>query len=127
MSTDGSDLYVLMGGAEGVDAAIGQFYERVMADPVLRPFFDGVAVDKLAAMQHEYFVQALGGPAVYSGGQLSEVHRGRGITTEHLSRFTDHLVDTLVARGLDLDDVHRIVDKIFLVADDVVGGDTEAG
>lgn len=127
MSAAGSDLYELMGGEEGVAAAVTDFYGRVLGDPFLRPFFENVDVAKLQHMQHEYFVQALGGPAEYTGMDLEAVHRGRGITTEHLSRFTDHLVETLLGRGLSRDDADRVVHRVFLMADDIVGGDVEAG
>ena len=127
MSAAGSDLYELLGGAEGIDAAVTDFYGRVLNDPLLRPFFEDVDVSKLQRMQHEYFSQALGGPVEYTGMDLERVHRGRGITTEHLSRFTGHLVETLVARGVSPEDADRVIARVFLMADDVVGGSAEAG
>ena len=58
---------------------IDDFYDHVLADPELKPFFRNTYSDKLRSMQREFFGAALDGPITYTGRPLSHVHHGRGI------------------------------------------------
>jgi hemoglobin len=126
-------LYERVGGEAGVAQLVGQFYERVLADPELGPFFAHIPMDALRRMQVEFFTSALGGPPHYSGRPLAHVHHGRGITHAHLRRFTEHLLATLESLALDRQDVQRIYERIALEADEIaeeaggLGGGCEAG
>ena len=88
-------------------------------------------MEKLRAMQKEFFSEALGGPLFYSGRSLREVHSGRGIKKEHLRRFTDHLFEALnagkVEMGLTPQEVDAIYSRIALEADEIGGGGSETG
>lgn len=113
-----------IGGQEGVDALVQAFYAKVFADPVLRPFFESSDHTKLIRMQQQFFAVALGGPVEYAGGSLRDVHAGRGIDARHLTLFTGHLLETLEERGVARDEAERVVDRVALYADDVIGGGT---
>jgi truncated hemoglobin YjbI len=54
MSTpDGSAcLFERLGGAPAIDAAVGKFYEKVLADDRIKHFFEGVNMDLQAAPRH---------------------------------------------------------------------------
>lgn len=124
MSSDGKQtLYERIGGAEGIRHLIDAFYDRVLADPELAPFFQDTSMEKLRRMQREFFTVALGGSTDYTGKPLDRAHAGRGITARHLQRFMDHLLATLSA-DLDLDheDENAVADRIWKYADDVTGG-----
>jgi len=114
-------LYERLGGEAGITELVDAFYDRVLADELLAPYFAGVAMDRLRLMQREFFSAATGGPSAYGGGSLRDVHAGRGIGTRELTRFFDHLVETLGDRGLDRDDVDEIAHRLGLAADDIVG------
>jgi len=127
MTNDGTTLFERLGGDAAVADMVGDFYGRVFADPVLRPFFESTDHEKLVRMQAEFFVAALGGPPSSSITTLSEVHAGRGIEAQHLARFTDHLMATLRDRGVDPEAVDQVVARIAMHADEIVGGVTEDG
>ncbi len=74
-------LYDRVGGEETITRLVDAFYERVLADEELAPFFSGTSMDKQRRMQREFFAVALGGPIKYSGRPLGDAHRGLGITT----------------------------------------------
>jgi len=114
-------LYERIGGEPAVSELMSAFYDRVISDPELRPFFEGVSMDKLRRMQREFFSAALDGPATYSGRPISEVHAGRGIELRHLRRFMDHLLATLRERGLGEDDAYEVVSRIHTYADEITG------
>ncbi|MEO0017353.1 MAG: Group 1 hemoglobin GlbN [Verrucomicrobiota bacterium] len=126
-------LYDRAGGEAGITQIVGVFYQRVLADPELSPFFAHVPMEKLRRMQVEFFSSALNGPLQYSGQPLAHVHRGHGITKAHLRRFTEHLLASLETLNLSRQDVQTIYTRIAREADEVTddadgsGGGCEAG
>lgn len=131
MSTQ--SLYERVGGEAGVTRLIGIFYDRVLADAQLSPFFAHIPMAKLRGMQVEFFTSALGGPLQYTGRPLAHVHHGHGITKAHLRRFTEHLLATLEALALSQQDIQSIYSRIALEADEIaedaagLGGGCETG
>lgn len=124
-------LFERIGGEEGVVRLVTAFYERVISDELLAPFFKHVPMEHLQAMQKEFFSEALGGPLYYTGRSMRQVHAGRGIEREHLKRFVKHLLDTLEAEREDLDiseqDVKDIYSRIAVEADRITDDVAESG
>ena len=58
-------LYDRIGGAPAVKAAVYIFYAKVLADPALAPFFDGVDMAKQVGKQRAFLVMAFGGPDLH--------------------------------------------------------------
>ncbi len=114
-------LYERLGGADMIAALIPAFYVRVLADPELGPFFKHTELEKLHAMQHEFFVMATGGPLEYSGCPLAHTHHGRGITQQHFARFTGHLVETLLDMGVTQEEADEVIERINAMANEIVG------
>lgn len=125
MSED--NLFERAGGEHGVEKLVNAFYARVLGDPVLAPMFEGVETAKLQRMQVELFSAALGGPAIYSGRGIREVHAGLGIKHTHIRRFVEHLLETLKSMDLDENDVNAIYSAIALFADELTDGLTSDG
>jgi hemoglobin len=114
-------LFERVGGEKAIAELINEFYDRVLTDPELMPFFKDTAVDKLRRMQREFFSAALDGPITYTGRPLSHVHHGRGITKHHLARYVDHLIDTLRSRDITDQDVNDIISRISTYAGEITG------
>ena len=114
-------LYERLGGEAMIATLIPAFYVRVLADPELGPFFQHSSLEKLHAMQHEFFIMATGGPVEYSGKPLAHVHHGRGITRGHFSRFTGHLVETLFDMGVTQAEADEVIERINRLSNEVVG------
>jgi len=122
MSDSDLTLYDSIGGADAVADMIDAFYIRVLADAELRPFFDGVSLDRLQKMQREFFAAALDGPVRSSDRELAEAHHGLEITREHVTRFVRHLIGVLDSRELiSRKDAMEIVFRIATYADEVCG------
>jgi hemoglobin len=117
---DGSD-YDQIGGAPAVIAVVGDFYDRVLADPVLAPYFDGVDLVRLRRHQVLLVSQVLGGPAEYDGRELRDAHSGMDITREHFSMVVSHLVDAMKGAGVPAEIVQRVVLELGSTRGDIVG------
>jgi hemoglobin len=118
--TTATSLYQRVGGAPGISDLVVEFYERVLHDPDLEPFFHHTSMDHLHAMQIEFFTLATGGPASRSGFELRASHIGRGVRDHHYRLFVQHLLDTLEARGLEQEDIDAIIDRLALERDEIV-------
>lgn len=114
-------LYQRLGGEAGVKKLLVAFYGKVLADPVLKPFFIEASMDKLLRMQEEFFAAALDGPHRSTGRQLKEVHAGLGITAKHFHGFLQHLLETLHEAGAQPDDIRDVVQRVRAIRSDVVG------
>ncbi|MFC4004815.1 group 1 truncated hemoglobin [Prauserella oleivorans] len=113
-------IYEQIGGQDAIIAVVDDFYERVLDDPQLAPFFRGSNMPRLKGMQVEFFTQALGGPEVYSGRSMKEVHRGRGIAGEHFDLVAKYLAESLLAAGVPNDTVDQIIGAVAPLKDDIV-------
>ena len=67
-------LYDDLGGAAAVTAALDQFYPKVLADPRISPFFEGVNIEGLKRRIAPFMAMALGGPSDYHGPTLRQTH-----------------------------------------------------
>jgi len=120
-------LFERVGGERAISDLIHDFYDRVLADLELKPFFKDVSVDKLRRMQREFFSAALDGPISYTGRPLSHVHHGRGITKHHLALYIGHLIDVLEGRGINDQDVQEIIARVNTYAEEITGDVGSAG
>lgn len=72
-----------MGGIEAASGilvpAVEIFYAKLLADPELMPFFEGVDNQVIMRKQVEFLAYVFGGPAEYTGKGIAEAH-------EHLIR-----------------------------------------
>lgn len=114
-------LYDRIGGALAVEKLIDDFYERILADPELAPFFANSSVDNVRTMQREFFAVALDGESSYTGRPLSYVHHGRGIQPKHFQLFVGHLAESLDGHDISKQDMFEIIDRINSYVDEVVG------
>ena len=120
-------LFERVGGEQVIGELIHEFYDRIIADPELKPFFRKVSIDKLRRMQLEFFSAALDGPISYTGKPLSHVHHGRGITMHHFALYVAHLLDTLRDLKISDQDVQEIIGRINTYADEITGEASSVG
>ncbi len=114
-------LYEKIGGGQNIKKLVTAFYQRVLNDPLLSPFFANTSIEKLQNMQVTFFTIALGGPEPGKMPSLTEVHRGRGIESKHLVRFTELLVETLGEIGIEPDDAKKVYERIATYSNSVLG------
>lgn len=93
-------IYDDIGGAAAVSAAVDDFYERVLADPALAPYFTGTDVKRLKAHQRSFIAAAIGGPEPYLGRNMAEAHAKLAIDPADFDRVVGHLVTTLDGLGV---------------------------
>jgi hemoglobin len=110
-----SSLYERIGGEAAITATVGMFYDRIMGDPKLSPFFDDLDMDKQINKQIAFMTMAFGGPHEYTGRDLRTAHArlmNRGLAESHFVAVAGHLKATLEALSVPapmIDEVMAIV------------------
>jgi len=118
--TTAATVFERLGGVPAIKAAVDAFYERVLADPDLKPFFVGVNLRWLKGRQNAFFIQALGGPQVYKGKDMASAHAGLPITKEHFGQVAGHLVAALASVGVPRPLIDEVVAVVAPLAAQVV-------
>lgn len=124
MSSSESSLYERLGGAPAIDAAVDAFYERVLADESVAPFFQGVSMPRQIKQQKAFFTTALGGPAIYKGRDMKEAHDHLAIQEKHFGSIAQHLIATLQALGVGQELIDEVIAAISPLAGDIINTPT---
>lgn len=112
--------YDRIGGAPTIRQAVDRFYERVLADGELTPYFTDADLANVKRHQVLLLSQVLGGPTAYDGRALGDAHRGLGITERHYDKVVDHLVSVLTDLGADDEAIAAAGSVVAAVKPDIV-------
>ena len=112
--------YDAIGGAAAVKVVVEDFYQRVLSDPELVDYFEGVDMPALKRHQALLVGQVLGGPANYDGRSLGEAHHGLGITKPHFDLVVGHLAGALKDAGVPDDIIGRAGAAVVATEPDIV-------
>jgi hemoglobin len=112
--------YDAIGGGPAVSAVVNDFYVRVLADPQLAPYFEGIDIARLKRHQVLLVTQVLGGPAKYDGRPLGDAHEGLGIDHDDFAAVAGHLTASLKEAGVPDDIVMRAMATVAATEPDIV-------
>jgi truncated hemoglobin YjbI len=99
-------LYDRLGGAAAIRPVTEAFYEKVLSDEDLAPYFAFVSMDRLIGMQTSFLTMAFGGPSSYQGRSLRDAHaRLPDLSDEHFDKVIRHLALTLEEFGVSDADI----------------------
>ncbi|MEM9400015.1 MAG: methyl-accepting chemotaxis protein [Verrucomicrobiota bacterium] len=107
-------LFEQIGGSEVVSTTIMRFYERVLEDGELTPFFAEVDMDQLIESQKAYLTYELGGVEKFEGQSMTSSYKDMGIDTKHLTHVVQHLHETLIWLQVEPEIVNEIIETIGL-------------
>ncbi len=117
-------IYEQLGGEASIKATVEAFYDRVLGDPLLQPFFVNIDMPRLKAKQVTFLSQALGGPAQYQGPGMKQAHAHLLIEEPHFTRVAEHLVQTFTALQVPQPLIDQIVTLVSPLASDIVNTPT---
>lgn len=120
----GPSLFERLGGEAAIEAAVVGFYELVMSDPTLAPFFDGLDMGVQIKKQISFMTMAFAGPTRYSGRDLRTAHAKlveRGLNDSHFDSVQIHLRTTLDELGVDAATINEVAGIVETTRRDVLG------
>ena len=107
-------------------AAVGLFYDKIMADPTLAPYFDKLDMNAQIQKQVAFMTMAFGGPNRYTGRDLRTSHAAlvrRGLGGPAFDSVVKHLVASLSELQVDRSLIDEIVAIVETTRGDVLAGD----
>jgi hemoglobin len=113
-------IYGRIGGREAVETVVDSFYDRVLDDPVLEPYFEGVDMEALYSHQVQFVSAVAGGPVEYEGTDMRTAHEHLDITERAFAHVADHLETALRENGVPDGDVETIMAEVAALAEAVV-------
>lgn len=107
-----------LGGWPALEAAVTKFYEKVVADPLLAPHFEGIPMEKQRQKQLQFMALAFGAKdAPYMGKAIDVAHRKMiqeaGVGLEHFDHVADHFVTTLQELGVAEDIINEAAEVVL--------------
>jgi len=101
-------MLALVGGSGAVRVAVDLLYSRLLAEPLVRHYFEDVDMPRLKRHQVLLLSELLGGPVRYTGRELAAAHAGLGITSEQYRCVLDHLRAVLEELEVDREGVAAV-------------------
>jgi methyl-accepting chemotaxis protein len=119
-STTGRSLFDRLGGMDAITAAVDGFYDRVLDDPELRPFFARANLARIRTRVAQFVAQTAGGPGQPRGRSMQAAHKHLAIGPGHFDRFVSHLAGALRERGVAPSVVDELVALLAPLTADIV-------
>jgi hemoglobin len=113
-------LYDRIGGKAAVDL----FYDKIMKDSLLLPFFAGVDLKRQRGKQAAFLTAAVGGPTKYTGKDLRHGHAhlvAQGMSDAHCNAVAVHLQSTLRELAVPAPLIAEVMGLVGSTRDDVLG------
>ena len=108
------DLFELIGGRKTIEAATERFYDKVLQDVELRPFFEQSDMTHLRSRQVMFVSMLLAG-RTYTGKDIREAHahsRVHGLTDAHFDLFLAHFRTALEEVGVKPENAQEVTKRL---------------
>lgn len=102
-------IYDKYGGHDFFHQCIYGLYLDMFDHPEIAYHFLGVDIQKLSLYQTHYLIRAIGGPDLYQGGPIKEVHAQMGITKFQFAEITKAFRQVFIDKGVSQADVDFIM------------------
>jgi hemoglobin len=119
-----ASLYDRLGGEGAVEAAVGIFYDKVLADALTAPFFLRLDMPAQVRKQIAFMTRAFGGPSKYMGRDLRAAHQPlveRGLSDQHFDAIAGHLQSTLQELDVPGQLIAECLSLVSRLRDEVLG------
>jgi hemoglobin len=107
-----TSLYDQLGGFSSVRKLVSCFYDLVLDDEDVSPFFENTSMSDLIDHQTKFWAAILGGPASYTGEQLHAIHVTMGLEDQHFDKILELVVETLEDHGIDQEHIDGIAEQL---------------
>ena len=113
-------LYEKYGGFATIHSIVQNFYDDVLAEDSLRPYFDRVNMTFLLNHQTEFLSQVLGGPFQFTGKTLREAHQHLYIKKSDFELVAQLLRENLEDFEFEKEDIETVMELIAATLPEIV-------
>ena len=104
----------------GVGRIVDGTLNRSMADPRTAAIFTAIDMVRLGRTLKEQICYILGGPCVYSGRTMAEVHANTGLQPADFGALVEHMQHAMSEEGVSFRDQNRLLARLAPMKRDVV-------
>ena len=123
----GETLYDRLGAKKGIRAVVDDFYDRLLANDELAPFFEDADMEKLRRTQTDFSCEATGGPETYDAEPVREAHLHIPFTPTHIQQAIELLYESLDALDVSDADANAVVQAVAAHEEDLVARPDDRG
>jgi len=109
-----------IGGKSGLNEIVDHWYERILNDVELSPFFEKTDINWLKQKIVHFLEKLLIEGAYKMEEQIHQAHAHLGIQIAHFNAFIGHLDMALATSDIDNDTVEDIIDLVLETKDDIL-------
>jgi methyl-accepting chemotaxis protein len=120
-------VYAQLGGKTSVAAIVDRFYEKMLADPDIRPQLAKANLGSLKQRQAQFLTQSLGGPVDAKNRVTSPAHAHLLTQARHVERATTHLALALSEMNMAPDLVDAVMERAAYEPDGAGSSASSAG
>jgi hemoglobin len=102
------------GGFAKVRKIVSTFYEYILADETVSPYFDDVDMKRLIDHQSKFISSMMGGPGSFTDDHLERVHARLGITRAAFGVASGLLKEAMEDNGVEDDDVQAVIRQVII-------------
>ena len=113
-------LFRDLGGQAGIDAIVGEFVPRLVADARMGEFFKKVDQAHLKQMLSQQFCLVAGGGCAYTGRPIAEVHHDMDISRGDFNALVEVLQSAMDAKHVPFATQNRLLARLAPMHRDIV-------
>ena len=117
-------IFERLGGDSAINVGVKLFYQKILADPYIKPFFEHVDMIRQVEKQKSFLTKIFDGPHDFNGKDMREAHRhlveNMGLNDSHFDHLMTHLRSSLTEIGLESDLITEAVDVAESFRDEVL-------
>jgi hemoglobin len=101
-----------LGGRPGIKRIVDTLVPMLLADPRIKESFKDIDMKNLAMRLEEQFCELSGGPCVYKGQDMKEIHDGLNITNAQFNALAEDLQLAMESVGVPSRVQNKLVAKL---------------
>lgn len=121
---DHASIFDAIGGFEAIITAVDIFYDKILADPLLSPFFSELDMEAQNKKMVSFMAVAFGGPKEFQGKDLRSSHKKlvaeHGLSDRHFDAVAVHLQTTLEQMGIADELTQQVMELVGSTRDEVL-------
>lgn len=116
-----SDLYRALGEKQGIDDLMASFVLEIAADERVIEHFENVDIERFHRMISQHVCELVGGPCVYEGANMIEVHTGMNITRSEFNAIVENLITAMEQHQLAVSTQNQLLAILAEFHGEIVG------
>ena len=113
-------LFNKLGGQQGLEQIVDEFYKRILADNTLNHYFAHTDMVKQRHQQVAFFAKIFEGPDQYAGRSMEQTHTGMKLQQQHFDAIAKHLSEAVAVRGVSPEDAKAVLTRVGTLKDAIL-------